>query len=385
VYRRQPGTAIRSKMFTAHGAIVGGVADSIGVARPGLALSLPVMREDSAWSGAKSGPAAELVACAILSAGDTPRLEGESAEHVEALAEVPGSWPPVLVHRQTMRVIDGMHRLRAAQLRGDQTIRVQFFDGDEDEAFVAAVRANVTHGLPLTLSDRRAAALRIIGSQPRHSDRWIGDVTGLAPGTVAAIRRRAGTPGSKETARLGRDGRVRPLSPAEGRLRAQEEITRNPGASLRQIGSAAGVSPATAKDVRDRLRLLSERQLMPSNQRGPSSSQQDRADLRPTGHNQRPTCEAAPKDLAWSLRQVAKDPSVRYTDTGRALMQWLNIHACEPAHMLGLIDKMPPHCAYLIANIARACARKWNDVAISLERRGPGPAGYSSDTNRSSP
>jgi ParB-like chromosome segregation protein Spo0J len=343
------------------------MADSIGVAGPGLAVSLPVMREDSAWSEVKSGPETESVACALLAAGDTPRLEGEDLEHVRALAEVAASWPPVLVHRQTMRVIDGMHRLRAAQLRGDPTIKVRFFDGDEDEAFVAAVRENVTHGLPLTLADRRTAAARIIAAQPQRSDRWIGDVTGLAPGTVAAIRRREAAPKRDDTARIGRDGRVRPLSSAEGRLRAQQAITQNPGASLRQIASAAGISPATAKDVRDR--MLSGHDPVPRNQRGPDQSQPAPHAQPPVGQNERRARQHASKDLACSVRRLANDPSIRYTETGRALIQWLTIHACEPAPMLGLIDKMPPHCAYLIADIARTCAHKWNELALALERR----------------
>jgi hypothetical protein len=34
--------------------------------------------------------------------------------------------PPILVHRATNRIIDGMHRLEAAKLRGDETISVRF-------------------------------------------------------------------------------------------------------------------------------------------------------------------------------------------------------------------------------------------------------------------
>src|SRR5258707_731891 len=124
------------------------------------------------------GVSATAVAAASLRPADTPRLGGENLDHVKALAEVGDCWPPILVHRQTMRVIDGMHRLRAARLRGQTTIEVQFFDGDDDEAFVAAVKANVAHGLPLTLTDRKAAATRIIGSQPQRSNRRIGEGTG---------------------------------------------------------------------------------------------------------------------------------------------------------------------------------------------------------------
>jgi hypothetical protein len=337
------------------------VAESLGLAESPVELSRLTGYGELGVTGVED---VQVVACASLIPGDTPRLEGENLEHVEALAEVQTSWPPVLANRGTMRVIDGMHRLLAAHLRGEQTIRVRFFDGDEDEAFIAAVRANVAHGLPLTLADRRAAALRIIGSQSQRSDRWIGDATGLAPGTVSAIRRRAGTAGAYSPARIGRDGRVRPLSSAEGRLRAQEEITENPGASLRQIAKAAGISASTAKDVRDR--LLSGDDPVPANQQrrdrpasvvGPSLN----------GRDQRAGRDAR-KDLAWSLQQLAKDPSVRYTDSGRELMRRLSHHASGPDPMvLGLIDKMPPHCGYIIADIARGCAEKWTELAAGLE------------------
>src|SRR5260370_41261090 len=65
---------------------------------------------------------------------DSPRLEGLDPGHAEALAEVDDELPPILVQRSTMRVIDGMHRLDAARIRGQEEIRVQFFDCCEDEA-----------------------------------------------------------------------------------------------------------------------------------------------------------------------------------------------------------------------------------------------------------
>jgi hypothetical protein len=88
---------------------------------------------------------------------DSPRLGGENRDHIRLLADATAPLPPILVHRSTMRVIDGMHRLRAAMLRGATEIAVEFFDGTEAEAFARAVRENVAHGLPLSRSDREAA------------------------------------------------------------------------------------------------------------------------------------------------------------------------------------------------------------------------------------
>ena len=185
---------------------------------------------------------------------DSPRLQGEDIEHIRSLVEITDELPPILVHRTTMRVIDGMHRLKAAILRGDRTIDAVFFDGDDAEAFVTAVKANVQHGLPLSLSDRKAAAARIVRSSPHWSDRAIAEVSGLSAKTVGAIRCDSVAALPEVHHRIGRDGRARPLSTVDGRRLASELITLNPESSSREIARQAGISPSTVRDVRDRLR-----------------------------------------------------------------------------------------------------------------------------------
>ena len=100
-----------------------------------------------------------------------------------------------------MRVIDGMHRLMAASLQARETIEVMFFDGSAADIFLCAVQENVTHGLPLSQADRRAAAERIITSHPHMSDRAIGQAAGLAAKTIAAIRKRSNRPTSRSRTR----------------------------------------------------------------------------------------------------------------------------------------------------------------------------------------
>ena len=201
-----------------------------------------------------AGQAVFTLPISSLRAGDSPRLGGEDTQHIRLLAESEAPLPPIVVHRATMRIIDGMHRLRVAHLRGRRTIDVVFFDGTEDEAFVMAVQANMAHGLPLCRADREAAAARLLTRDPRRSDRWIASIAGLSAGTVAAIRRRSGRGGEPDAARIGQDGRVRPLNSAAGRQLARDAILQNPGASLREIATAAGISPTTVRDVRERLR-----------------------------------------------------------------------------------------------------------------------------------
>jgi transposase len=298
----------------------------------------------------------------MLIAGDSPRLDGENLGHVQALAQDGISWPPILVQRSTMRVIDGMHRLLAARMRGDPAVEVRFFDGDEAEAFVAAVKANVTHGLPLTLADREAATARIITLMPERSDRWISEVTGMAPGTVAAIRRRSGLADGPGAARIGRDGRVRPVNVTEGRLRAQEVLVHHPDASLREIAQAAGISVATAKSVRDRVRRGNDP--LPPAQRHTQPSlaghRQER-DKHPTPHR------SDNGALARSLQRLTRDPSLRYTESGRVLLRWLDVHARGPDELDTVIAKLPQHCKYMLADVARRCAREWQDFASALD------------------
>lgn len=320
-----------------------------------------------------AGPTGEraTVALGALLASDSPRVDGESDAHVKALAELDAPLPPILVHRETMRVVDGMHRLRAARLRGDTEIEVEFFDGSQEDAFALAVRLNVTHGLPLTQADRTAAATRILTARPYWSDRRIAATTGLAASTVAAVRRRSTDQnGQSNTARMGRDGRVRPLHAAEGRLRASQVIAAHPDASLREIAARAGIATATAKDVRDRIRAGQDP--VPNRARLAAREQEPvRAAIpvrRPAGRTPTRTSAAA---IALMLPNLRKDPSLR-TESGRLLLQMLSLHAIgDEAKWRRLAQSVPAHRSGTLAQAARRCADHWLRLAHELEMRCP--------------
>jgi ParB-like chromosome segregation protein Spo0J len=296
-----------------------------------------------------------------LRAGDSPRLGGEDTQHIRLLAESEAPLPPIVVHRATMRIIDGMHRLRVAHLRGRRTVDVVFFDGTEDEAFVMAVQANMAHGLPLCRADREAAAARLLTRDPRRSDRWIASIAGLSAGTVAAIRRRPGPGGGEpDTARIGQDGRVRPLNSAAGRQLARDAILQNPGASLREIATAAGISPTTVRDVRERLRRGEDPVPRPAATAGQG---------RPRREASPPPSPRAHRDREALLHQLRRDPSIRFTEAGRALLRWLVARASGPDRWQDVADAAPMHSAYIAAELARLCADEWREVADHLERR----------------
>jgi len=67
----------------------------------------------------------------------------------------------------------------------------------------------------------------------------------------SVLERMADSPGLDGTeARVGRDGRVRPLHPQAQRIRIAEAIKAHPGASLRGIAGPIGASPETVRRVR---------------------------------------------------------------------------------------------------------------------------------------
>ncbi|MGA4846500.1 ParB/RepB/Spo0J family partition protein [Streptomyces sp. G5(2025)] len=309
------------------------------------------------------------VAIGALLPSDSPRVDGEVNDHVKLLAELDAPLPPILVHRPTMRVIDGMHRLRGAELRGEKEVEVEFFDGEPEDAFALAVRLNVAHGLPLTLADRTAAASRIVAARPQWSDRRIAANTGLAASTVAAIRRRSTTQGGQSNTRMGRDGRVRPLHAAEGRRRASQIIAAHPDASLREIAQRAGIATATAKDVRDRIRLGQD-PVAPKPRR-PSTgatAAQTTASRAAAGRAATRTSAAA---ISLMLPNMGKDPSLR-TEAGRALLHLLSLHAIgDEAKWSRLAQSVPVHRAGMLAQAARRCAEHWLRLAHELEMRCP--------------
>jgi hypothetical protein len=255
-----------------------------------------------------------------------------------------------------MRIIDGMHRVRAAVLKGCQEIDVTYFEGSEDEAFILAVRENISHGLPLSLDDRKAAAERIISSHPRLSDRGIAAYTGLSGKTVAAIRRRSGAEVPESAPRIGTDGRLRPLTASEGRRRASELIEAHPHAPLREIAKAAQVSLGTAHDVRKRMR--SGLDPVPPKVRSADG------EAAPAG----PTPERL-KSLGAMVESLARDPSLRQTEPGRELLLRLRASVLTPEDWARLIDAVPAHCTQGVAEIARQCAETWTGFADELDRR----------------
>lgn len=285
----------------------------------------------------------------VLLPADSPRIGGEDDEHVNVLAATDRELPPILVHYGTMRVIDGMHRLRAAQLKGKREVQVRFIDADEDGAFVLSVQMNIAHGLPLSLAERTAAAERILRTHPNWSDRAIASTTGLSAKTVASVRRRATADLLQSNTRVGQDGRVRPLSTAEGRRCAGEIIAARPDASLREIAAASGISVGTARDVRQRVH------------NGQSPVPPPRKPL-----VRKPPTEPSLEEASSILASLQRNPALRYNNRGRELLKWLSSHMVHAADLSAHVETIPAHCAPVVAALAEHYAQVWRSLANEL-------------------
>ncbi|HXT90558.1 MAG TPA: ParB N-terminal domain-containing protein [Trebonia sp.] len=330
------------------------------------AVRTPVARASDVTAGA-----AVAVPVLSLRPADSPRLNGEDKAHIARLAQTETPLPPILVDRRTMRVIDGMHRLMAASVQGRETIDVIFFDGSEADVFLRAVQENVAHGLPLSQSDRRAAAERIIASHPHLSDRAIGHSAGLAAKTVAAIRKGSSEEIPQSDARVGRDGRVRPLDSGAGRRRAAELLAQQPEASLRDVARAAGISPATVLDVRKRL----ERGQSPVPDKPAANAARNGADRNGTRDGDGGSAEAfrlssraAPPDPAAAVEKLLRDPSL-HNERGKRMLRLLRVNAVGAGQLPDAAAAVPPHCVGIVVQLARQYAEMWQDFARELDGR----------------
>jgi len=87
-----------------------------------------------------------------------PRLKGLEEKHVKLLlTSDPDAWPPLVVtpEEDGYAIVDGFHRYEAAWRLGLKDLRCQV---KSSAGYPEAFEANVRHGLPLSLEDRKAYA-----------------------------------------------------------------------------------------------------------------------------------------------------------------------------------------------------------------------------------
>lgn len=358
-----------------------------------------------AMSGIEQMPETDVQVSSLVP-GFYLRQAGTDPAHIRLLADAAGTTrlPPILVQEGNYRIIDGMHRVEAAKLRGEATIRARLVDCTDGEALVLAIKSNVLHGLPLSKADRISGAKRVLAAHADWSDRAVAEISGLSAKTIASLRNRATNDLQFRGKRLGRDGRRRPLSAAEGRRRAAAYIGAHPEAPLREVAREADVSLGTVHDVRERLRRgwdcaaqergrqLAMAPVRPADGRsapvpaGPlsqsslSQSPLAPSPLSPSALSPSPLAPSqlrarigrnSQQPLAWPTisAKLAGDPALKYTDGGRAFLRWMAARSTKADEWREFIDAIPMHWLRDVSQVAETMSAEWREFAERLRNR----------------
>jgi ParB-like chromosome segregation protein Spo0J len=284
----------------------------------------------------------------------SPRIGGQDMDHAQALAFRFDDCPPILVERTTSTVIDGVHRVLAARMLGRTTIPAHYFEGTHDEAFVEAVKANVTHGKPLTLAEREAAARKLLGMHGDWSNRLLGDVCGLSDKTIGRLRKTTSEL-PQLSARVGRDGRQRPIDSRPLREQIAKALRITPDANAEELAQSLSTSPSTVRDVRRRLR---DGESPVPTQRG---IKVDPRPVSPAANSERRAVSAA---VEWR-----SDRAILALPRGIELAEWLDQTSVRTAQWASLIEEVPLGRIPQLIEEAESRALEWTRFAKALEDR----------------
>ncbi len=304
--------------------------------------------EASQFGGSIENQPVVRVELSTLSSGPSPRDHRLCEQHVAVLSEARGNWPPILVRSRDRVIVDGHHRVAAAGRLGLQTISAVLFEGSDDEAYVQAVKQNISHGLALSVSERVTAALGFLCRHPDWSDRRISTICGLSPSTVGNVRSRAAHQGrdltraqaARPDTRLGADGRRRPVDRGAQRAHIAHLVMADPSASLRSIARLIGASPETVRAVRSELQA----------RLGAGT-----VDLPPRQEQHATTAEIAPAFVS--------------TRSGRDFVDWFTKTRITPEDGRYYGPEIPLNRIYEVADEARRRAKQWAEFADFVERR----------------
>lgn len=214
--------------------------------------------------------------------------------------------------------------------------------------------ADPTPGPPVV--ERREMARSILGATPERSDRGIAARCGLSPKTVARIREELVVDGRAAAeltvARIGRDGRVRPVDAHAVRARIAEELQRQPHASLRTIARAVGASPETVRSVRNSLGgdLAARRE--PSTETAPLASVID-----------------LPPRVPEPVVSLGGDRACTDRDGGHEFVEWFDATMVARGDVYEHSGTVPLSRVYEVADEARRRAECWLRFADAVEGR----------------
>lgn len=162
---------------------------------------------------------------------------------------------PVLWKRDDGKyaIVEGWHRIEAAARLKTADIDADVFEGSRREAFIRAMRSNLTHGLPLKAEEKMTACQKVIeeltkthGKQP--SNGWVAQEMGVSESWVRIHRRQlenAGTLDPADTV-VGLDGKEQPARKPSGNSSKARQATQTPQ-TLPEAGSAPTNAAMAAK------------------------------------------------------------------------------------------------------------------------------------------
>jgi hypothetical protein len=196
-------------------------------------------------------------------------------------------------------------------------------------------------------------------------------VSGLSPKTVARLRSRATVDSAQSRARVGRDGRLRPVDPAEVRRRVAEAVRSDPEASTRAIAARTGASQATVRDVRERLdRGVSE--LIPRPRRARKRDDGVPDGPEPDGVMDAPgedDDEGEGKDEGEGADAPAVDRAAAGPEGGADFPTWFEQHRIDDADWERFVHGLPISRVYEVADACRRFSAAWRAFAVALEDR----------------
>jgi hypothetical protein len=62
-------------------------------------------------------------------------------------------------------------------------------------------------------------------------------------------------------------------------------------------------------------------------------------------------------------------PSLRFTQTGRELLRWLDARTVGPDGWETMLQGLPRHSAYVVGDLAYSCSQRWLELADALRER----------------